>query len=109
MCGVLYLTLVRFLIGTGVRIREALGLKESDIDWRREEIKIRRNLPIHRQMEGPKPKAGRRTLEVEEGLMQELRSHLAARKALALAGKVESCNLLIKRMDPLVSQPPHFQ
>src|SRR3990167_9012788 len=87
-----YSTLVHFLIGTGVRIGEALGLKWGDIDERRGEVRIRRTLPIHRQMEKPKTKAGKRTLELTPELMAELKAHGVTRKAAVFAGYAKACD-----------------
>jgi integrase len=87
-----YLTMTHFMIGAGVRIGEAIGLKDGDIDWHQNRIKIGRTIPIHRKVERPKTAAGRRTLEIEQWLMDELKAHLAAKKVRVLAGDVRACD-----------------
>lgn len=87
-----YLTLVKFMAGTGVRIGEALALKAGDIDWTKNEIHIRRNLPVHRKIETPKTTAGRRILEVSPALILDLKEHLAERRKLVFAKKADKCD-----------------
>ena len=78
-----WLPLFVFLLGTGCRISEAIGLCWEDVDFENGTITIRHNLVYHQDQAGkcyftlskPKTKAGERTLplidEVRDVLLQE--------------------------------------
>lgn len=78
-----WLPLFVFLLGTGCRISEAIGLCWEDVDFENETITIRHNLVYHQDQAGkcyftlstPKTKAGERVLplidEVREALLKE--------------------------------------
>jgi integrase len=66
-------------INTGMRQGEIFGLKWSDVDWEKGILVVQRQVKrIPGQgwkFSAPKTKAGRRTIKLGEGLVQELRSH----------------------------------
>lgn len=78
-----WLPLFVFLLGTGCRISEAIGLCWEDVDFESGTITIRHNLVYHQDQAGkcyftlskPKTKAGERTIplidEVRDALLQE--------------------------------------
>ena len=78
-----WLPIFTFLLGTGCRISETVGLCWSDIDFENDVILIRHNLVYHQHEAGkcyftlstPKTAAGKRTIplvdEVREALLQE--------------------------------------
>lgn len=76
------------LATTGMRRGEALGLRWSDINLQRREIKIRRalvNVDGGREWSTPKTRAGKRTIVIDDDLVSVLKSHRAAQNKEKLA------------------------
>ena len=65
---------------TGVRIGEALGLQLKDLDLDKGIAFIRRNIPIHRQVQRTKTKSSERSVDLSPELVQALRSLLRRRR-----------------------------
>ncbi|MBU0511343.1 MAG: site-specific integrase, partial [Chloroflexi bacterium] len=72
--------LYHLAVKTGMRQGELLGLKWSDLDWKRGTIRVQRQV---QRIQGqgmvfrpPKTKAGRRTIQLGEQTLNTLRDHL---------------------------------
>ena len=75
-----YYEFVLMMARTGVRIGEALGLQWNDIDLDKGIALIRRNIPIHRQVQRPKTKSSERSLDLSPELVEALQSLLRRRR-----------------------------
>jgi integrase len=69
-----YYEFVLMMARTGVRIGEALGLQWKDIDMEKEMALIRRNIPIHHQVQRTKTKSSERSVDLSPELVEALRS-----------------------------------
>ena len=68
-----------------MRIGEATALQWRDIDFGKDYIIVRRNIPHHRQVETTKTEASRRKVDMSPELAAELKRRLLERKKQALA------------------------
>jgi integrase len=75
-----YYEFVLMMARTGVRIGEALGLQWKDLDLDKGIALIRRNIPIHRQVQPTKTKSSERSLDLSPELVQALRSLFRRRR-----------------------------
>jgi integrase len=76
---------------TGIRIGEAIALQIADVDFVNQEIRIERNMPIHRQVTTPKTVSSKRVVEIGPELGRVLKAMLSRRKEEQFAkGKPES-------------------
>ena len=66
---------------TGVRIGEATAIQWHDIDERRAQVLIRRNIPHHRQVETVKTQASERRVDLSPKLLEELKRLKRERRA----------------------------
>lgn len=74
---------------TGMRIGEATALRWIDIDFEKNYIIVRRNIPHHRQAQTTKTEASQRKVDMSPELSAELKRLRTERKKQALAdGKV---------------------
>lgn len=76
------------LATTGMRRGEALGLRWSDVDLERREVRIQRalvNVDGGRDWSTPKTKAGRRTIVIDDDMVTALKAHRARQNAEKLA------------------------
>ncbi|MEP6569325.1 MAG: site-specific integrase, partial [Acidobacteriota bacterium] len=83
-----YRVLFAFLLTTGARPSEALGLKWTDVDLETGVATIQRTLQWHRKTEGggpyfgePKTKGSRRTIPLPAGMVAQLKAHRAGQAA----------------------------
>ena len=84
--------LYHLAIKTGMRKGEILGLKWSDLDWKRGTLRIQRQVyRVHKQglvIRQPKTRASRRTIQLGEKMLDVLRVHHTKQQILkAAAGK----------------------
>jgi integrase len=80
--------IVSFLLGTGARRGEALALRWSDVDLRKNVVRIERSLEQTKgslRIKSPKTKNGRRNVTISPWLAAELRSHRARQDELRLS------------------------
>jgi integrase len=70
---------------TGMRIGEATALQWRDLDFAKNYIIVRRNIPHHRQVETTKTEASQRRVDMSPELAAELKRRLLERKKQALA------------------------
>lgn len=70
---------------TGMRFGEAIALQWHDIDFAKNYIVVRRNIPHHRQVETTKTQASQRKVDMSPELAAELRKLRTERKKQALA------------------------
>lgn len=87
-----YEALYHLAIKTGMRKGEILGLKWSDLDWKRGTLRIQRQVyRVHKQglvIRQPKTRASRRTIQLGEKMLDVLRVHHSKQQILkAAAGK----------------------
>jgi integrase len=75
-----YYEFVLFMARTGARIGEAIGLQWKDLDLDQGIAMIRRNIPIHRQVQRTKTKSSERSLDLSPELAEALRSLLRRRR-----------------------------
>ena len=75
-----YYEFVLMMARTGVRIGEALGLQWQDLDLDKGIALIRRNIPIHRQVQRTKTKSSERSLDLSPELVDALRSLFRRRR-----------------------------
>ena len=78
--GGAYSELLLFLLASGCRIGEALGLRWSDVDWQRGTVRIERQIVQigDKFVEGPpKTKAGIRSVTLPSFALEALRAHRA--------------------------------
>lgn len=80
-----YRVLFAFLLTTGARPSEALGLKWTDIDFETGQVTIQRTLQWHSRKQGggwyfkdTKTKCSKRSLPLPASMLQQLREHRAA-------------------------------
>ncbi len=71
--------------GTGMRIGEVTALQWIDIDFSKNYIIVRRNIPHHRQVETTKTVASQRKVDMSPELSEELKRLRTERKKQALA------------------------
>lgn len=71
---------VLLMARTGVRIGEAIGLQWKDLDFEKGIALIRRNIPIHRQVQRTKTKSSERSVDLSPELVQALRLLLKRRR-----------------------------
>ncbi|MBN2319316.1 MAG: site-specific integrase [Acidobacteria bacterium] len=71
---------------TGMRIGEATVLQWIDIDFAKNYIIVRRNIPHHREVQTTKTEASQRKVDMSPELATELRKLRTERKKQALAG-----------------------
>ena len=71
---------------TGMRIGEATALQWHDIDFAKNYIIVRRNIPHHREVQTTKTEASQRKVDMSPELAAELRKLRMERKKQALAG-----------------------
>jgi integrase len=72
--------IVSFLLGTGARRGEVLALRWSDVDFKKNVVRIERSLEQTKgslRIKSPKTKKGRRSVTISPWLAAELRSHRA--------------------------------
>jgi integrase len=72
--------IVSFLLGTGARRGEVLGLRWTDVDFQKNLVRIERSLEQTKgsiRIKSPKTKKGRRNVTISPWLAAELRSHRA--------------------------------
>jgi integrase len=72
--------IVSFLLGTGARRGEVLALRWSDVDFKKNVVRIERALEQTKgslRIKSPKTKKGRRNVTISPWLAAELRSHRA--------------------------------
>jgi integrase len=72
--------IVSFLLGTGARRGEVLALRWSDVDFKKNVVRIERSLEQTKgslRIKSPKTKKGRRNVTISPWLAAELRSHRA--------------------------------
>jgi integrase len=70
--------IVSFLLGTGARRGEALALRWSDVDLKKNVVRIERSLEQTKgslRIKSPKTKRGRRNVTISPWLAAELRAH----------------------------------
>jgi integrase len=87
-------TLWAFLLGSGCRVGEALGLRWGDITWDTATVRISRSVTYvnNRPVEGePKTKSGRRSLTLPVFALQALRAHQERRATEQSPGATERC------------------
>ena len=70
---------------TGMRIGEVTALQWHDIDFAKNYIIVRRNIPHHRQVETTKTQASQRKVDMSPELADELKRLRTERKKQALA------------------------
>jgi integrase len=70
---------------TGMRIGEVTALQWIDIDFAKNYIIVRRNIPHHRQVETTKTVASQREVDMSPELSEELKRLRTERKKQALA------------------------
>jgi integrase len=70
---------------TGMRIGEATALQWIDIDFAKDYIIVRRNIPHHRQVQTTKTEASQRKVDMSPELAAELKKLRTERKKQALA------------------------
>jgi integrase len=80
-----YYPLILCLSRTGMRIGEVFAMQWWDLDFNKDCILVRRNLPPHRHVETPKTTASERKVDLSPELAAELRRLLVERKKQALA------------------------
>ncbi len=84
-----YFPFVLCMARTGMRIGEATALQWIDIDFAKNCIIVRRNIPHHRQVETTKTVASQRRVDMSPELSAELKKLRTERKKKALAdGKI---------------------
>jgi integrase len=76
--------LVEFLLATGLRISELLGLRWGDVDFGRRRVRVRRR--DYKGIDAPKSRFGRRDVPLTEAMAQRL---WRARKISSFAGDEE--------------------
>jgi integrase len=76
--------LIHLALATGMRKRELLGLKWSDLDWNRSMLRISRQVQRVTKkgmiFGPPKTDAGRRTIPLDENTLRVIRKHLAQQR-----------------------------
>jgi integrase len=80
--------IVSFLLGTGARRGEALGLRWGDVDFQKNIVKIERSLEQTKgslRIKAPKTKSGRRNVMISPWLTAELRAHRARQEERRLS------------------------
>lgn len=81
-----YYCFVLCLARTGMRIGEVTAIQWIDIDFARNYIIVRRNIPHHREIETTKTEASQRKVDMSPELAAELRRLRTERRIDALAG-----------------------
>jgi integrase len=81
-----YYPFILCMARTGMRIGEATAVQWHDIDFAKNYIVIRRNIPHHRQVETTKTAASERKVDMSPELAAELKRLRTERKKQALAG-----------------------
>jgi integrase len=81
-----YYPLILCLARTGMRIGEATALQWIDIDFSKNYIIVRRNIPHHGQVETTKTEASQRKVDMSPELAEVFRQLRTERKKEALAG-----------------------
>lgn len=74
--GLAYAPLALFLLGTGLRLGEALGLRWSDVHWQRQAVRVERTaMHVGGDLvtNAPKTEAGKRTVTMPEMAVRALR------------------------------------
>jgi integrase len=80
-----YYVFVLCMARTGMRIGEVTALQWIDIDFSKNYIVVRRNIPHHRQVETTKTEASQRKVDMSPELAAELKQLRTDRKKKALA------------------------
>jgi integrase len=80
-----YYPFILCMARTGMRIGEATALQWIDVDFAKNYIIVRRNIPHHRQVETTKTAASRRKVDMSPELSEELKRLRTERKKQALA------------------------
>jgi len=80
-----YYVFILCMARTGMRIGEATALQWHDIDFAKNYIIIRRNIPHHRQVETKKTEASQRKVDMSPELAAELKRLRMERKKQVLA------------------------
>jgi integrase len=80
-----YYPFILCMARTGMRIGEVTALQWIDIDFAKNYIIVRRNIPHHRQVETTKTVASQRKVDMSPELAAELKRLRTDRKKLALA------------------------
>jgi len=70
--------MIHFMLRTGLRISEVLGLRWQDVDREKREVRVRQGV-VYGKVGAPKSKRSRRSVPVEDGLLRDL----AARRLAA--------------------------
>jgi integrase len=70
---------------TGMRIGEATALQWHDIDFEKNYIIVRRNIPHHREVQTTKTEASQRKVDMSPELSAELKRLRTERKKQAMA------------------------
>jgi integrase len=84
-----YYPFVLCMARTGMRIGEATALQWHDIDFEKNYIIVRRNIPHHREVQTTKTEASQRKVDMSPELSAELKRLRTERKKQAMAdGKV---------------------
>ena len=84
-----YYPFVLCMARTGMRIGEATALQWHDIDFEKNYIIVRRNIPHHREVQTTKTEASQRKVDMSPELSAELKRLSTERKKQAMAdGKV---------------------
>ena len=81
--GTRYRALLTTAVFTGLRASELRGLRWSDIDLKRGEIHVRQRADRFGKMGSPKSKAGRRTIPLMPMVVNTLKEHRLATKAIS--------------------------
>jgi integrase len=98
----MFYTMLRMLIGTGLRLGEARGAPRADLDLDKAMYFVRQRADEKNKIGPPKSAAGRRSIELAPGLVEDLRNWLAVASKSELIfgtseGRPEGAQNLYKR------------
>lgn len=102
----------RFIINTGVRTGELIGLKWSDIDFRKKEIHINRTMRYKPSLNTfvtstPKTKSGKRTIPMTQEVYDILKQHKLINNELKTKNMLYHDNVFLNKSGTLTTNPQY--
>jgi integrase len=100
-------TLMLLLVGTGLRVGEAIGLRREDIDLNRKNLTVRRDV-WHGKVNSPKYAASERVIPLGPILAEHLQSKLKREVSWIFAGNsgkpIDPKNLARRQLHPILDR-----